>query len=220
MCGCSNSNSVQCELISDSSIEWIVMAVYYYYYCVCIYGSPDRSTHDGEFSYLVFLVFSLVVLGWSGCCQICHLSLFSLYHRRVFLCMFRGRVLVILWFLCIYGIWYPCIFPEVVLDVQHSCSRFEDGGCFRSLQFFHVFWSFPCFPVFIFSQKLYLRFSSACFLYVMSEVSFQLLWVDIFVVGILQGFVNMFPHSGCGFFPSSCCVCFHYFGCYILRVFM
>ena len=21
---------------------------YYYYYCVCIYGSPDRSTHDGE----------------------------------------------------------------------------------------------------------------------------------------------------------------------------
>ena len=60
------------------------------------------------FSYLIFLVFSLVVLllflGWSGCCQICHLSLFSLYHRRVFLCTFRGRVLVIQRFLCIYGI--------------------------------------------------------------------------------------------------------------------
>ena len=28
--------------------------------------------------------------------------------------------------------------PEVVLNVQHSCSRFEDGGCFHSLQFFHV----------------------------------------------------------------------------------
>ena len=26
----------------------------------------------------------------------------------------------------------------------------------------------------------------------------------------------MFPHSGCGFFPSSCRVCFHYFGCYIV----
>ena len=49
----------------------------------------------------------------------------------------------------------------------------------------------------------------------MSEVSFQLLWVDIFVFGIVQGFVNMFPHSGCGFFPSSCRVCFHYCGCYI-----
>ena len=112
--------------------------------------------------------------------------------------------------------------PEVVLHVQHSCSRFEDGGCFHSLQFFHVqfFWSFPCLPVCIFSQKLYLRFSSACFLHVMSEVSFQLLWVDIIVFGIVQGFVNMFPHCGCGFFPSSCRVCFHYFGCYILWVFM
>ena len=37
-------------------------------------------------------------------------------------------------------------------------------------------------------------------MYVMSEVSFQLLWVDIFVFGIVHGFVNMFPHSGCGFF--------------------
>ena len=27
----------------------------------------------------------LLFLGWSGCCQICHLSLFSLYHRRVFI---------------------------------------------------------------------------------------------------------------------------------------
>ena len=67
------------------------------------------------FSYLIFLVFSLVVLllflGWSGCCQICHLSLFSLYHRRVFLCTFRGRVLVIQRLLCIYGIWYPSISP-------------------------------------------------------------------------------------------------------------
>ena len=54
----------------------------------------------------------------------------------------------------------------------------------------------------------------------MSEVSFQLLWVDILVFGIEQGFVNMFTDSGCGFFPSSCRVCFHYFGCYILWVFM
>ena len=36
-------------------------------------------------------------------------------------------------------------------------------------------------------------------MYVMSEVSFQL-WVDILVFGIVQGFVNMFPHSGRGFF--------------------
>ena len=44
------------------------------------------------FSYLIVLVFPLVVLllllGWSGCCQICQLSLFLLYHRRVFLCIF------------------------------------------------------------------------------------------------------------------------------------
>ena len=141
------------------------------------------------FSYLIFLVFSLVVLllflGWSGCCQICHLSLFSLYHRRVFLCTFED---VFLWFngFCAFTAFGILVFPlEVVLYVQYSCSHFEDGGCFRSLQLFHVFWSFPCLPVCIFSQKLYLRFSSACFLYVMSEVSFQLLWVDIFVFGIV-----------------------------------
>ena len=54
----------------------------------------------------------------------------------------------------------------------------------------------------------------------MLEVSFQLLWVDIFVFGIVQGLINVFPHSGCGFFLSSCCVYFHYLGCYILWVFM
>ena len=37
--------------------------------------------------------------------------------------------------------------------------------------FFHVFWSFPCLPVCIFSHKLYFRFFSVCFLYVL-EVLF------------------------------------------------
>ena len=40
----------------------------------------------------------------------------------------------------------------------------------------------------------------------MSEVSFQLLQVDLFLFGIVHGFVDVFPHSGCGVFPSSCCV--------------
>ena len=87
---------------------------------------------------------------------------------------------VFLWLygFCAFATFSILVFPpEVVLHVQHSCSRFEDGGCFHSLQFFHVFWSFPCLPGCIFSQKLYLRFSSACFFYVVSEVSFQLLWV-------------------------------------------
>ena len=114
---------------------------------------------------------------------------------------------------------------KVVLKVQLSCSRFEDGGCFHSLQLFHVFWSFPCLPVCIFSQKLYLRFSSACFLYV--------IWLcrkyRFSCCGLIYSFLvlcrvslvcSLIPHSGCGFFPSSCRVCFHYFGCYILWVFM
>ena len=74
----------------------------------CVYLGRQIALWEATLSYLFLLVFLLVVLllflGWSGCCQICHLSLFSLYHRRVFLCMFRGRVLVIQWFLCIYGI--------------------------------------------------------------------------------------------------------------------
>ena len=69
----------------------------------------------------------------------------------------------------------------------------------------------------MFSQKLYLRFSSSCFLYAMSEVSYQLLWVDIFVFGIMQCFVNLFPHSGCDFFVVFVSIIF---GCYILWVFM
>ena len=50
---------------------------------------------------------------------------------------------------------------------------------------FMYFGRSPCLPVCVFSQKLYLRFSFACFFYVVSEVSFQFLWVDIFVFGIL-----------------------------------
>ena len=48
----------------------------------------------------MFLVFSLVVLllllGWSGCCQICHLYLFSLHHRRVFLITLFSLVVLLL----------------------------------------------------------------------------------------------------------------------------
>ena len=42
------------------------------------------------FSYLIFLVFSLVVLllflGWSGCCQICHLSCIPVHVSRTCSC--------------------------------------------------------------------------------------------------------------------------------------
>ena len=88
---------------------------------------------------------------------------------------------------------------------------------------FNSFMYFGRSPVFqfVFSRRnCIFVFPPPVFLYVMSEVSFQLLWVDIFVFSIVQGLINVFPHSGCGFFPSSCCVCFHYFGCYIFWVFM
>ena len=80
------------------------------------------------------------------------------------------------------------VFPSgVVIHVQHSCSRFEDGGCCHSR---------PCIlAVPLPSSSCVLAaivssFSSACCFY-MSEVSFQLLWVDIFVFGVVQGFVNV-----------------------------
>ena len=61
------------------------------------------------------------------------------------------------------------------------------------LNSFMYFGRSPVFQ-FVFSRrKFYLRFSSACFLYVMSKVSFQLLWVDIFVFGIVQRFRKQKP---------------------------
>ena len=49
--------------------------------------------------------------------------------------------------------------PEVVLHVQHSCSRFEDGGC---LNYFMYFGRSPVFQ-FVFSRRNCIRLYFGCY---------------------------------------------------------
>ena len=160
------------------------------------------------FSYLIFLVFSLFVLllflGWSGCCQInmsfivifvVSSSCIAVHVSRT--CSCDSTVSVHLRHLV--SLYFPLKLFLTSSILVLALKMVDASVLFNSFMYFG---RSLVFEVCIFSQKLYLRFSSACFLYVMSEVSFQLLWVDIFVFGIVQRFVNMFPHSGCGFFPE------------------
>ena len=61
------------------------MSGYYYYYFVCISGSPDRSTHDGE-QHLVYLFnfSSIFVSCFAVAFTICISYKLSLYDVRFF----------------------------------------------------------------------------------------------------------------------------------------
>ena len=118
---------------------------------MCISGSPDRATHDGELRLVLLFIFSSIFLSlllllscWSGCCKICHLPSFYLNYRRVCLCTCSCHAMVSVHFQVLVCFYFPVklLFRSIILvltlkmaDASILFNSFMYFGCSPAFQF-------------------------------------------------------------------------------------